>query len=79
MQAMARRTERQDKAMYHRQLEKNQAREDVLRDLQHEKKMAGYYDEAIKREEAVCRTSRANSLILGKLLIFDFKIMIVLF
>ncbi|GFO29220.1 meiosis-specific nuclear structural protein 1-like [Plakobranchus ocellatus] len=53
--AMARRTEREDKAMYQRRLEKNQARDEMLRDMKHERKMAQYFDEAIKREEAVSK------------------------
>ena len=50
---MARRTDRQDQYQYQRKLEKSRAQEENLRTIQHEKKMAGIFDETIHREEAV--------------------------
>ena len=53
IKAMARRDGHQDQYGYQRNLEKARREEETLRDIQHEKKMSGYYAESIKREEAV--------------------------
>lgn len=50
---MARRSGQQGQSSHLRQQEKSQQREMLLQELERDRKMAQYYDEAIQREEKV--------------------------